>query len=439
MNRAVRALVIKPSKDQTTPIGFYKSSLDEIINFGVITETVHAGGIVDFSAVDVLPDVVILDVSSTYEPSIMADYSSRLLSNQLSQILPIVVVGTPSDFKLFDANLHLDHRSPAHVIAKKLKHLIRVTALKLEYARRVETARLFDVNAPALEALQEDTSERLMVIGKGERYFQLAAIFEGTATLKSVANFEEARALFETHSFDCLIIDTLAYRDFDIDTLKYFKLDARYFSLPVLLLQEGLEITEQDALVESGICDLFDLHAEAKEIATHTKTLIQAERLRHSLLAAFKSPNFNKIRDTSSNLPSNEFFERHLDKLVRQSQAWKTPIAFGMLDVSVLFNTDSPSDKKRHDVILDHVGQTIASLVRAEDIATYRGNGKFIIAAPNSTGLTISVLIGRISDVLKMTEFSAGGIMGKVDIDTHYFTSQPEDTLAQIMESLAFA
>ncbi|MEP2944324.1 MAG: diguanylate cyclase [Hyphomicrobiales bacterium] len=439
MYRAARALVIKPSKDQKLPATAYDSPLEQIINYGVITETVYAGSDVDLSVIDVLPDVVILDVGSALDPSVMSDYSKRLLSNKLSKVLPIVVVGSPNDFSLFDVNLHLNHRAPAHVIAKKLKHLIRVNAMKIEYARRIETARLFNVAAPAIESLQSPSSERLLVVGKGERYFQLASIFNGSATLKSAANFEEARTLFETHSFDCLIIDTLAYTNFDIDTLKQFKLDARYFTLPVLLLQEGLDTSEQEALVETGICDLFDLDGEANEIVTYTKTLIQAEKLRSALLMAFKSRGFDKIRDKSTNLPSNEFFERHLDKLVRQSQAWKTPIAFGMLDVSVLFNTETASDKQRQDGIFGQVGQTIASLVRAEDIATYRGDGKFIVAAPNSSGLTISVLIGRISAVLSMTEFSVGGLMGKVDVDTHYFDSKPEDSLAQIMESLTTA
>lgn len=439
MYRAARALVIKPSKNQKILDETYDNSLDHIINYGVMAETVYAGGDVDLSAIDVLPDVVIFDVGSALDPSVLVEYSKRLLSNKLSQILPIVMVGAPCDFSLFDVNLHLNHRAPAHVIAKKLKHLIRVSAMKLEYARRIETARLFDVAAPALDSLQDSSSERLLVIGKGERYFQLAAIFEGTATLKSVATFEEARALLETHAFDCLIIDTVASNDFNIDTLKHFKLDTRFFTLPVLLLQEGLEMVEQEALVETGICDLFDLHGEAREIAKHAKTLIQAEKLRLSLLSAFKSSDFDKIRDKSTNLPNNDFFERHLDKLVRQSQAWKTPIAFGMLDVSVLFTTETKSDKTREKRILTQVGQTIASLVRAEDIATHRGDGKFIIAAPNSTGLTISVLIGRISAILNMTEFSAGGVIGKVDIDTHYFASQPQDSLAKIMDSLTIA
>ena len=439
MYRAARALVIKPSKDQTTAQAVYKSPMVETNNFGIITETIYAGGFVDLSEIDVLPDVVVLDTGGATDHTAMADYARRLLSNKLAQILPIAVVGSPKDFAHFDVNLHLDHRAPAHVIAEKLKHLIRVTTLKLEYARRAETARQFGVSAPTLETLQNTDSERLLVIGKGERYFHLAAIFEGTATLKAVANFDEARDAFAAKSFDCLIIDTLADQEFDIESLKHFKLDARTFTLPVLLLQEGLESAEQQALVEAGICDLFDLHSEAKEIATHAKTLIQAERLRKTLLKAFKSNGFDPIRDQSTNLPSNEFFESHLDKLVRQSQAWRTPIAFGMLDVSVLFHTQSESDEKRQAAILSQVGQTIASLVRAEDIATHRGDGKFIIAAPNATGLSISVLIGRISAVLSATEFSAGGTLGKVDIDTHYFTSRPEDTLTHIMESIVAA
>lgn len=439
MYRAARALVIKASKESLALNLLPDLSLDKLADFGIKTEVVHAGKAVDFSNIDQLPDVVILDVSATMDASVMADYSRRLQSSQISKILPIVMVGWPSDFSLFDVHLHLDHRSPAHVIARKLKHLIRAAAMKLEYARRIETAHLFNVSAPKLESLESNSSERLLVIGKGERYFQLARVFEGTATLKSAANFNDAIALLERSAFDCLIIDTVAFSAFQIQALKDFKLDARFFCLPVLLLQEGLTMDEQEVLVETGICDLFDLHGEAREIATHAKTLIHGERLRRKLLAAFKSPGFNKIRDQSTNLPSRNFFERHLDKLVRQSQAWNTPIAFGMLDIAIPFSTGTNDEPERHAAIFGQIGQTIASLVRAEDIATHLGGGKFVIAAPNSTELTISVLIGRISAVLAATDFSVGGELGKVEVTTSYFTSQPQDSLTRIMQGLIAA
>lgn len=436
MYRAARALIIKPPRDNQQ-ISLDHDPLQEIMNFGISAETVYAGGKVDLSAIASLPDIVILDAANSSDPMIMADYSRQLLTHSLSSILPIVMIGKASDFAKFDVNLHLDCRAPAHVIAKKLKHAIRIAAMKLEHMARLETARVFGIAAEAAAEPAPAKSERLLVVGKGERYFQLASAFQGTASLKCVTTFAEAwRILEEKAAFDCLIIDTFASPDFDLDDLKARKLNTRFFSLPVLLLQEGLSFETQEALAETGICDLFDLQGGGSEIAAYVKTLIQAERMRLSLLTAFKAPRFEPVHDRTTGLASRAFFEKHLERLLVQSRAWRIPVAFGLLDVSVLFHAGGESDHARCRVIHAQVGQTIASLVRAEDTATHLGDGKFVIAAPNSTGLTISVLIGRISAVLGMTAFSVGDELGRIDIDTHYFESRPGDSLQTVMQEL---
>lgn len=433
MYRAASALVIKPPKDECIASAEATSSLSKISRFGISTEVVHAGISADLSSVDVLPDIVVLDVEESSDLTQMATYSNALRRNRLTSNLPIAMVGSSSDFSKFSVDVHLDHRTPAHVLSKKLKQIIRISAMKSEYARRLETVRTFGITPPDLKSLQDVRSIRLLVVGKGERYFQLAQIFAGTATLKSANTFDEARALLESSPFDCLIIDTVAFSGFQFDVLRDFKFNAKFFTLPVLLMQEGLEKAQQNELINSGICDLFDLHAEASEIATHAKTLIQAEQFRQALLAAFNAPEFEDIRDSVSSLPNVNFFKEHLKKLTVQSDAWHTRIAFGTFNVSPQFETQTKTDRARHKAILGQVGRTISSLVRAEDIATHLGDGKFVIAAPNSTGLAISILIGRISAILRMTDFSAGGEIGKVDVDTHYFESKPNDTPAQIM------
>lgn len=442
MYRAARALIIKPSRNSASPAHSAparNATLQQIVNFGITAETVHAGGKADLSAIDTLPDVLVLDVCEGNAAAAMAAYARELAASGLSRILPVVMVGAASDFSLFDVDLHLDRRTPAHVSARKIKHVIRLAAMRLEYARRIETAGFFGVRPPDPESRHPASPARLLVIGKGERYFQLATIFGGTATLKVATTFEHACDLMKTASYDCLVIDTLASGRFDIEDLKTFKLDARFFTLPVLLLQEGLAMEEQETLIETGICDLFDLHGEAREIATYVKTLINAEKTRHALLAAFKAPGFGKIRDNATGLPSRAFFERHLDRLVRQSQAWKTPIAFGVLETKPLFDAKGKAGFAQEKSVLSQIGQIIASLVRAEDIATHFGGGKFVIAAPNSTGLTVSVLIGRIGAVLRMTEFSLGADTGRVEIATSYFESRPQDSSAKIMAGLTDA
>ncbi len=433
MYHTARALIIQPASQNTT---IDESALSQLANFGIVCEIVKAGSKVDFSNIDILPDVIILDATHADAYCKMADYAKALLSHKTLDILPIVMVGPSHEFKNFPVALHLDEKQPAEVIAKKLRHIIRLTAMKLEYGRRLETAKQFNIRAKALDFNEQNTNYRLLVVGKGERYFKLATLYQGTAILKTAKSLQEAENLMQKTAFDCLIIDTLVDKKFEIDDLKALKLNARHFSLPVLLLQEGLPKELQTELVETGICDLFDLTDKTDELAIYSKTLINAEKIRQSLISAFKDPVFEKITDSKTSLPAKRFFEAHLDRLIAQSQAWNTPIAFGLMTIDVSFQTNKEADSKRRAKILRQIGQMIGSLIRSEDIATYFGEGKFVLACPNTSAMTISILISRIQAVLSSTEFSSGGEPSKINVNTSYFESDPKDTQSKILKSL---
>ena len=86
--------------------------------------------------------------------------------------------------------------------------------------------------------------------------------------------------------------------------------------------------------------------------------------------------------------------------------------------------------------LMRQVGQTIHSLMRAEDIATYLGDGRFVIATPNTSGLSISALIGRIGSIIKMTEFYVGSDTSRVGVDSPYFDNTKAKSAPEIMQRL---
>ena len=254
--------------------------------------------------------------------------------------------------------------------------------------------------------------------------------------MRSISSFEDARLELESNSYDCLVIDTVNTSDLTVSALKDFKFNAKFFNLPVVIFQEGLDKAAQFEFLQSGGCDLFNLHASAKEVVTHIKTVVEGEFIRKGLLKAFSSDAFLSIKDKTTGLPSLRFFERHLERLANQSTAWNQPLTFGIFQVHPMLIADKEPNDQIVQNLMRQVGQTIHSLMRAEDIATYLGDGRFVIATPNTSGLSISALIGRIGSVIKMTEFYVGSDASRVDVDSHYFDNSSAKSAPEIMQRL---
>ncbi|MEP1442526.1 MAG: hypothetical protein ABJK39_05900, partial [Hyphomicrobiales bacterium] len=324
----------------------------------------------------------------------------------------------------------------ANVLAQKIKHTIRLYSMKAEYEHRFQTISTFGVETKQFLDPSSSGSTRLLVVGKGERYFELAGLFQGDAHMRSISNFEAARDELDSNPYDCLVIDTVNTSDLTVSALKDLKFNAKFFNLPVVIFQEGLDKASQFEFLQSGGCDLFDLHASAKEVVTHIKTVVEGEFIRKGLLKAFSSDAFLTIKDKTTGLPSLPFFERHLERLASQSTAWNQPLTFGIFQVHPMLIADKEPTDQLVQNLMRQVGQTIHSLMRAEDIATYLGDGRFVIATPNTSGLSISALIGRIGSVIKMTEFHIGSDASRVDVDSHYFDNTTAKSAPEIMQRL---
>ena len=147
--------------------------------------------------------------------------------------------------------------------------------MKAEYAHRFKTISTFGVETENLASIEQTKSTRLLVVGKGERYFELAGLFQGDAQMRAIGSFEEARYALESNAYDCLVIDSVSTPDLTVSDLKDFKFNAKFFNLPVVIFQEGLDDTLQQEFLQCGGCDLFDLHSKAKEVVTHIKTVVE--------------------------------------------------------------------------------------------------------------------------------------------------------------------
>ena len=433
MVRQINALLIQCTASDLSDVS---QSILKLQRFGIALEAIVTDKKPDLSAVKSVPDIIILDAIDDDHHERLVQIAADLRDAKLIENLPVVVIGPISRFADFNVDGHLDHRVPANVLAQKLKHTIRLHSMKAEYAHRFKTISTFGVETENFASIEQTKSTRLLYVGKGERYFELAGLFQGNAQMRAIDSFEEARYVLESNAYDCLVIDSVSTSDLTVSALKDFKFNAKFFNLPVVIFQEGLDDTLQQEFLQCGGCDLFDLHAAAKEVVTHIKTVVEGEHVRKGLLKAFSSEAFLSIKDETTGLPSLNFFERHLERLTNQSTAWNQPLTFGVFQVHPILTATSDENDQAVINLMRQVGQTIHLLMRAEDIATYLGDGRFVIATPNTSGLSISTLIGRIGSVIKMTEFYVGGDTSRVDVYSHYFDNAKAKSAPEIMQRL---
>ncbi|MEM8794815.1 MAG: hypothetical protein AAGE61_04540 [Pseudomonadota bacterium] len=414
------------------------STVEKLPRFNVSVLHAQAGRNAEIDYCSATPDLIILDVNLDCCIDDLAAISKNLKHNPTSGLLPVVVFSDPAHFHHFDADAFFDSRMPANILARKIKQLVRLGAMRHEYQRRRQTAQGFGIEAPEIDEIDgaETQPLRILVIGRGERYFQLASVFGGQAVLRSAENFYSGVELLMRETFDCLVIDTLSPSGFRLEELEALKENLRFFTLPVILLQEGLPEDEQHLILEQGLCDLFELDGDAPELAAFLRTTVQSERIRRSLHQAFNSPALSKISDFNTGLPNGKFFERHVERLTAHAQAWNLPIAFGVFQVVFPPPMAGLSMDQINKQLVGQIGQMISSLIRTQDIATHLGAGKFIIATPNASAMSISVLVSRIGSVLRSTEFLVAGCPSKVEIRSATFVTERSDSADAVMERL---
>ena len=430
--KTTRILIIQQSSET---IEATREKIAQLENHGVISILTTVGAYDMVEDLVSLPDLILLDVENDTSIEKMKKISAGLKANALTGIIPIAVLSQPSLFRHFDVAANFDSRLAADTLARRIRQVVRLSSMEIEYQRRLETAESFGIKGPLVNDVRElaPSSIRTLYLGKGERYFKLAAVFEGSAILHRVENFIDAATYLRDNQIDCFVVDTVSYPLFCQSELEALKENSRFFNLPTIVLQEGLDVDEQKEVIDGGLCDLFDLFDDATEIASHVRTVVKSEYLRKSLLDAFSSPGLAKLNDKSTGLPTGVFFERHLAKLTAQSKAWNLPIAFGILSV-----TTTVSDARSSE-LNEAVGRMIGSLIRVEDICTEIGNGKFVIAAPNSTTHSISRLIKRIRAVLESTQLAEGDEAGRVRVKSDFFISKPQNTPKDVMQKLKSA
>lgn len=429
MIRNINALLIQHE-------GSHSETLANLTRFGVELERVTATTAMNLKDVAAVPDIIIVDAGDDDKNQQMARCANELRQSQQIEAIPVVVFGPTQCFSSFDVDAHLDCRSPANHLTLKIKQAIRLYSMKIEYKHRLQTISTFGIETTPIEIVDKSKNLRLLVVGKGERYFQLASLFKGSAQLKSIPTFAGIKTELEHNDVDCLIIDTVHAPGLTASAFKDFKFNAKFFHLPVVILQDSMDQATQNAFLQTGGCDLFDLHERAYEIVAHITSAVDAESLRLRLFDAFGSDAFLGIRDAATGLPNLKFFRCHLERLTMHSQAWNQPLTFGVFQAHPLVESGAALNNEQLATLMHQVGQTIHTLMRVEDLSTYLGDGRFVIATPNTSGLTISALIGRVSAIIKMTNFSVAGETSRIELDSFYFDNSAASTADEVMEKL---
>ncbi|MEO1065782.1 MAG: hypothetical protein AAFW47_00235 [Pseudomonadota bacterium] len=439
MLRAAQALVIRPPVE-TTAVRHRQTDklLAGLARLGIHTTIAKAGDVASMADVGFLPDMLMLDVSDPETVRSCQAIAQKLRLSPLARRLTLAILGDNGTFGAFDADLHLNHLLSPAAIARKIKQHLRISAIHTEYMRRLDTAQSLGV---AIEALPPDAMEkptkRLLVLGRGERYFALFQLFKGGAVLKAAKSFTEACDLLRDDAFDCLIVDSKTFSDFTLDDVTTLKQNPRHFHLPVLILADEMDEERRRAFEDSLVCDVFDFDENAEDVAAYATSLIAADHVRKELLKAFTSPQFDPLRVEATGLSTDAFFSAHLDRLLKTAEANRQTVIIGIIDVAPTMRDEDMADDTSFRTIMDQAGRLIASLIRAEDLATHLAPDRFLIVSSNSTGLAMSSLMGRIDAILRMTQFSLKAQSVTVDVDTHYFEARDGDTVYAVFERIS--
>ena len=364
------------------------------------------------------PDLVVLNLAGAETPAARTRYlyaAARMAMVRSSHRTPVIAVddgvlgGAERPIGVADVL-----RAPWSIghVAARIGSLTRLSTMRAEIWRRLDTARRYGLTPPELDLSGAIQDAHVLVVGAGIRYFTIERALAKRATLIGAFTVETALDYLERRPFDAVVLN-LPLED-AIDFVEVMRRNPAYFSLPIVALTGESEPRMVEAIHAAGVDDVIFAEESEKALADRVEAAMTENRLRETLKAAYARARHHATNDALTGLYTRGFLMDHLGLLIgdaREAATRLTLVGLRLLDLGE-FNAEWGWSGGDH--LLRQVGSLIGRLVRGEDLAARAGGDRFALALSATDGEAAAAVAHRIVGVIETTAFSVPGASGPV-------------------------
>lgn len=393
------------------------------------------------------PDVVVLNLAGTdggVDRTRYLDAAARMSLMRGPRRLPVIAVeagASEGDRPFGVADVLRAPWSAGHVAAR-IKSLARLSVMREEVYRRLETATHFGLSRPEIDDTSAEAGgdvladAHVLVVGAGIRYFTIERALSKRATLIGAFTIDTALDYLERRPFDAIVVN-LPPED-AIEFLEVLRRNPNWYALPAVVLTGETDPRQIEAIHASGASDLVFADENERGLTERVVASMTEHRLRQSLKAAYGRTIAQATNDALTGLYSRGFLMDHLAALVDDARCDDTALSLIGFRVIELAEINGEWGWAGGDRVLRQIGSMLARLVRGEDLAARAGGDRFVVALPATDVEDATQAADRIAGVLETTAFAVPSATGPVYVTLAVCVVElePEDTIDDIMGRL---
>ena len=387
------------------------------------------------------PDVVVLNLAATdgtVDRTRYLDAAARMSLMRGSRRLPVIAVedDMPADERPFGISDVM--RAPwsiGHVVAR-IGSLTRLSVMRAEIYRRLETAGRFGLARPDLDVAasphEAPQDAHVLVVGAGIRYFTIERALAKRATLIGAFTIDTALDYLERRPFDAIVVNLPL--DDAIDFLEVLRRNPDWYALPALVLTGEADPRLIEGAHAAGATDLIFADENNRVLSERVVAAMNEHRLRQTLKAAYGKAHAQATNDALTGLYSRGFLMEHLAALVDDAREDDMALTLVGLRVVELGEINAEWGWSGGDRILRQIGNIVARLVRGEDLAARAAGDRLAIALPATDAEDAADVAARITGIIETTAFALPGSTGPVyvTLDVEIAEMRPEDGPAEL-------
>lgn len=285
----------------------------------------------------------------------------------------------------------------------RVRALSRLRVMELERLRRDQVLREFGVVAeetgPGVPAIEKIG---ILLIGPaGQEQVQVVTALGGSAAIAYAETAESALARLRRYDLEVAVITGADDPEATRALLEAIRADGALYHLPVMLIARGELLPDRAEPFAWGTSDVLCHPFHPEVLRLRVQGWVRQQRLRRRLRGQLTTEVIPPTVDRLTRLYGHGFLHRYLERQIEAVRTFGGRLAVASFEIARMGRINREAGYIGGDAALREVGQLIARLTRAEDLAARYDGDRFCAVLLDATVDDVLVVSERIAQAAR--------------------------------------